>query len=113
VGEANAVTYAESLVFRDYKQSLVCAILVCASTLSLAGCETKPAIIKEPYPVDVVREVVIPIPEEYTRDLPMPALPEGPITVLHLVTAIKEWQAWGEVVLEHRARVKVLSAGQE
>jgi hypothetical protein len=64
----------------------------------LAGC-TKPQIVKEPYKVTEVREVYRPIPDEYTRTLDPPQLPDT-ITVLDLVNHIKAWQAWGKVALK-------------
>lgn len=78
--------------------------------LLLAGC--KPEIVREPYPVEVVREVVIPIPTEFTDPLPVPELPQGPLAVLSLVEHIKAWQAFGKVANDHRARVAELSKGE-
>lgn len=74
--------------------------------LALAGCS--PAVVKEPYKVTEVREVYRPIPDEYTRELPTPELPDT-ITVLDLVTHIKAWQAWGKTANEHRSAVKKLA----
>jgi hypothetical protein len=72
----------------------------------------KPSIVREPYPVDVVREVVKPIPATYTDPLPTPTLPKD-ITVKDLVLHIKEWQAFGETANEHRGKVRELSRGDE
>ena len=77
--------------------------------LLLAGC--KPEIVREPYPVEVVREVVRPIPAEYTDPLPEPALSSDSLTVRDLVEAIKAWQAFGKTANEHREKVGELSRG--
>lgn len=83
---------------------------VCAAAL-LAGCTTKPSIIKEPYKVTEVREVYRPIPDEYTRKLEAPELPNTP-TVLDLVNYAKALQALAETANEHRAAVKRLEDGK-
>ena len=75
----------------------------------LAGCQAHT--VREPYPVEVVREVVKPIPDAYTSELIPPDLPEHP-TVLNLVEHIKAWQAFGKTANEHRAKVKELSRGR-
>jgi hypothetical protein len=87
-------------------------LVIALYSLAFVGCST-PAVIKEPYPVEVVREVVIPIPDEYTRELPTPKLPEVKLTGQDLVNHILEWKAWGKVVLEHRAKVEQLSKGKD
>ena len=75
--------------------------------LALTGC--KPNMVLKPYPVEIVREVVKPIPREFTNELPPPTLPEGTITVLTLVEHVKAWQAWGKTANDHRKRVGELS----
>lgn len=81
------------------------ACLLAIIGLACAGCT--PQVIKEPYPVREVREVYRPIPDDYTRELAYPTLPEQ-ITVLDLVQYAKDWQAWGKTANEHRAAVRKL-----
>jgi hypothetical protein len=80
--------------------------------LQVTACSTQ-ATIKQPYPVEVVREVVIPIPDEYTRELPVPKLPDGKLNGQDLVNHILEWKAFGRIANEHRAKVSALSKGQK
>lgn len=94
-------------------RNLVQQVLACNQSLTsvglcvlLAGCT--PSIVKEPYKVTEVREVYRPIPDDYTRELPTPELPDT-ITVLDLVTHIKAWQAWGKTANEHRSAIKRLT----
>ena len=89
------------------------AIRVLAASLlilQVTGC--KQQTVREPYPVEIVREVVKPIPREFTTPLTYPTLPEGTITVLTLVEHVKAWQAWGKTANDHRARVAELSKGK-
>lgn len=86
--------------------------LLAASLLILQVTACSPSIVKEPYPVEVVREVVIPQPREYTDPLPTPTLPQGELTCQHLADGWLEWAAFGKTANEHRAAVKKLSKGQ-
>jgi hypothetical protein len=79
--------------------------------LGLTAC-TKPQIVKEPYPVEIVREVYREIPAEYTDQLQTPQLPEGEVTCQDLSIGWGEWQALGRVANEHRGKVGQLSEGQ-
>jgi hypothetical protein len=88
-------------------------LAVCALAALVTGCAPKPQIVKEPYPVEVVREVYREIPAEYTDQLQTPQLPEGEVTCQDLSIGWGEWQAWGKTVNEHRAKVNQLSAGSE
>jgi hypothetical protein len=81
------------------------AVLLAIIGLACEGCT--PNIVKEPYKVTEVREVYRPIPDEYTRQLETPTLPDT-ITVLDLVNYAKAWQAWGRTANEHRGAVKKL-----
>jgi hypothetical protein len=90
--------------------SSLLAVALCS--LALVGC-AKPAVVKEPYPVETVREVVIPIPDEYTRELPVPKLPDGKLNGQDLVNHILEWKAFGRIANEHREKVSALSKWQK
>lgn len=85
-------------------------VVLTVAVALLCGCQ--PNMVREPYPVEVVREVVKPIPSVLTDELPTPSLPEGPLTVLALVEHVKAWQAWAKVANDHRQRVAELSKGQ-
>lgn len=85
-------------------------VVLTVAVALLCGCQ--PNMVREPYPVEVVREVVKPIPTEFTDPLAVPELPAGPLTVLTLVEHVKAWQAWAKVANDHRQRVAELSKGQ-
>lgn len=87
------------------------ATFIFVGLLLLTGC-TKPSIVREPYPVEVVREVAKPIPALYTDTLSPPVLPES-LTVRDLVEHIKAWQAFGQTANEHRGKVRELGGGQQ
>ena len=101
-------TYDNQVRLQAVKNKL--ALVTALYSLSLVACA--PKIVKEPYPVEVVREVVVPIPREYTRELATPELADCPCTGRDLADLIEAWKAWGKTANEHRAKVRDLSKGQ-
>jgi hypothetical protein len=86
-------------------------LVIALYSLSLVACT--PKVIKEPYPVREVREVYRPIPDEYTREMETPTLPNGPITCQVLAVGWNEWKAFGKTANEHRSKVGALTKDAE
>ena len=79
---------------------------------TLTGC-TKPEVVKQYEPVEIVREVVVPIPATYTAPIQPPQWPDDPLIVKDLANQIQAWKDLLKCKINpDRAHVAALSDGK-